>query len=141
MVWGEGGVKERGGLCPEYFTPPPRQVRGLEEAVVTRHISWRRDMLNLGKRITGSPSQPWGGAMASLAGREDAPGRPGPTWTPTHEGGGALASPGGCPGAGPLASQRREGVVYLPVVSKQLMSSARSSPYMWSVFNKIVKRK
>ena len=39
VVWGEGGVKERGRLCPDYFTPPPRQVRGLEEAVATRHFS------------------------------------------------------------------------------------------------------
>ena len=98
VVWGEGGVKERGGLCPEYFTPPPRQVRGLEEAVVTRHFSWRRDMLDLGKRITGSPSQPWGGAMASLAGRED------DHWTPwtnldTHPRGGEGAR------ASPLAAQ------------------------------------
>ena len=32
VVWGEGGVKERGRLCPEYFTPPLSQVRGQEVA-------------------------------------------------------------------------------------------------------------
>ena len=27
VVWGWGAVKERGGLCPQYFCPPTSQVR------------------------------------------------------------------------------------------------------------------
>ena len=32
VVWGRGGVQERGGLCPLYCTSPSRQVRGQEVA-------------------------------------------------------------------------------------------------------------
>ena len=32
VVWGGGAVKERGRLSPQYFCPPPSQVRGREEA-------------------------------------------------------------------------------------------------------------
>ena len=49
-------------------------------------------------------------------------GNPSFTGTPTHEGGGCPGQPWGSPGAEPLTSHEREGVVYWPVVSKQLKS-------------------
>ena len=78
-------------------------------------------MLDLAKRITDSPSQPLGGAMASLGltARMHL-GNPSFTGTPTHEGGGCPGQPLGHPEAEPLASHAWEGVVHLPMVSEQL---------------------
>ena len=80
--------------------------------------------------VTGSPSQPWGGALA-ISGREDAAWSLRQDLTPTpEEGGGAWACHQAATEAEPLASHAWEGVVYRPMAGKQLKFGEDSPAYM-----------
>ena len=68
--------------------------------------------------------------MASLAGREDAKWRPGPTAAPTPWGGGCRGQPWGDHRGRAPDLPLGEGVVYQPVADKQLRNVRRVPPFM-----------